>query len=69
MAHGYILLEIVRDIAVTKTDRRHYLSHMFERVMSRWEKSGPLDREAHPVSAEVRWTFENFFGLAGKGIT
>lgn len=68
IAHDYILFEIAKDVAATNSEPQRYLADVYERVMSRWERSGPLESESHPVSAEVRWTFENFFGLASKGL-
>ena len=64
-ANHYILLEIVRDIARTKSDPDKYIAGMFERISARADQA-PLETEAHTVSAEFRLIISKFFSLAGK---
>jgi hypothetical protein len=66
MAHSYILMEIVRDLARSTPDAQKYLASMFERVSARADQ-GPIEDEAHPVNAEFRDAISRFFARAGRG--
>ncbi len=67
-AHSSILMEIVRDIARSQSDPHKYISDMFERISARADLR-PIEREAHPVTAEFRETIASFFSTAGKNLT
>ncbi len=66
LAHSYILLEIVRELARQKSDPHKFLADMFERISARADQ-GPIDQQGHPVQHEFRWTIETFFKHAGSG--
>lgn len=68
LAHSYILLEIVRDLAQIQPDPQKYLASVFERVSGRADQD-PIEKEGHPVKAEFRWTVETFFRQAGQAIS
>jgi hypothetical protein len=67
-AHNHILMEIVRDIARSQPDPHKYVSDMFERISARADRR-PIEREAHPVTAEFRDAIARFFSTAGKNLT
>ncbi|WP_275789772.1 hypothetical protein [Pararhizobium gei] len=67
IAQSYILMEIVRDLARTQPDPQKYIAGLFERVSGRADQ-GPVEKEAHPVQAEFRWTVETFFKHAGQSL-
>jgi hypothetical protein len=63
----YILMEVVRSLARSSNDPRKYLSDMFEMVSARNDRT-PLDKQSHPVNAEMNNIISQFFVNAGKGI-
>jgi hypothetical protein len=67
-AHNHILMEIVRDIARSQPDPHKYVSDMFERISARADRR-PIEREAHPVTAEFRDAIASLFSTAGKNLT
>ena len=64
-ANHFILAEVVNDMARQSKDPEKYLATMFERISARADRT-PIEKEAHPVNAEFRWTIETFFSLARK---
>jgi hypothetical protein len=61
LANQFILLEIVRDIALTTEAPDDYLASKYERVMARWEQAEDLDKPEHAVSVQWRETVARFF--------
>jgi hypothetical protein len=64
LANSYILMEIVRALALASPDPHKYLADMFERVSFRADQ-GPIDGESHPVTAQFREAIAQFFSKAG----
>jgi len=66
-ANHFILAEVVTDLAKKSKDPEKYLATMFEHISARADRA-PIEKEAHPVNAEFRWTIETFFSLARKRV-
>jgi hypothetical protein len=60
-------MEVVRDLARITPDPRKYVADMFERVSARADLR-PIEREAHPVTAEFRDAISRFFVTAGTNL-
>jgi hypothetical protein len=67
LANSYILMEVVREMARKESDPAALLSKMFENASARLDQQ-PVEKEAHPVSLEIRRSLEVFFTKAGRGL-
>lgn len=63
--HGYLLVELLRDVAGNMPDRHAYLSDLFERISARADQM-PIESEAHPSLSGVRSAASDFFALVEK---
>jgi hypothetical protein len=63
--HGYLLVELLRDVAGNMPDRHAYLSDLFERISARADQL-PIESEAHPSLYGVRSAASDFFALVEK---